>query len=65
LSLLKARTLAALREGSGPAGIYFHHADIKGEDLEIFSEYVSFLKALENRGLARFVLASEIIKKRA
>lgn len=65
LNLLKARTLAALREGSGPAGIYFHHADIKGEDLEIFSEYVSFLKALENRGLARFVLASEIIKKRA
>lgn len=65
LNLLKARTLAAIKEGSGPAGIYFHHADIKGRDLGIFSEYVSYLKALENRGLARFLLPSEIIKRSA
>jgi len=65
LNLLKSRTLAALREGSKPAGIYFHHADIKGKDLGIFSEYVSFLKALETRRLARFVLASEMIKRPA
>lgn len=65
LDLLKSRTLSALKEGSEPAGIYFHHADIKGKDFGIFAEYVSFLKALEERGLARFVLASEIIKKRA
>lgn len=62
-SLLKSRTLAALKEGSGPAGIYFHHADIKGKDFGIFAEYLSFLKALEKRGLARFVLPSEIIKR--
>ena len=65
LSLLKSRTLAALREGSAPAGIYFHHADLKAEDLGVFADYVSFLKALEKRGLARFFLASEIIKKHA
>ncbi|MEK7678963.1 MAG: hypothetical protein AAB356_02110, partial [Deltaproteobacteria bacterium] len=65
LGLLKSRTLAALREGSAPAGIYLHHADLKAEELGVFAEYVSFLKALEKRGLARFVLASEIIKKRA
>ena len=63
LSLLKSRTLAALKEGSSPAGIYFHHADIKGKDFGTFAEYVSFLKALEKRGLSRFVLTSEIIKK--
>lgn len=64
LSLLKSRTLAAIKE-KGPAGIYFHHADIKGRDLGIFSEYVSFLKELEKRGLAGFVAASQILKKRA
>jgi len=62
LNLLKSRTLAALREGTKPAGIYFHHADIKGKDLKIFSVYISFLKKLETRGLARFALASEILK---
>ena len=61
LSLLKARTLAALREGNKPAGIYFHHADIKGKDFKIFADYISFLKKLGTRGLARFVLVSEIL----
>lgn len=64
LNLLRSRTLAAIREGRKPAGIYFHHADLKGKDLEVFSDYVSFLKALEERGLARFVLCSELLKKR-
>ncbi len=64
LKLLRSRTLAAIREGGGPAGIYFHHADI-GKDFKIFSEYVSFLKTLEDRGLARFALCSELLKKRA
>lgn len=65
LNLLKSRTLAAIKEGRAPAGIYFHHDDIRGKDLEIFSAYLSFLKALEERGLARFVLASETIKRPA
>lgn len=64
LKLLKSRTLAAVKEG-GPAGIYFHHADFSAEDFKIFSDYAVFLKDLETRGLARFVLASEIIKKPA
>lgn len=63
LKLLKSRTLAAVKE-KGPAGVYFHHADIKGRDLAVFSEYVSFLKDLERRGLARFSLCREILKKR-
>jgi hypothetical protein len=62
LELLRSRTLAALKEGNKPAGIYFHHADTKGKDFKVFSEYISFLKKLETRGLARFVLASEILK---
>lgn len=65
LGPLKTRTLAAVKEGGGPAGIYFHHADIKGKDFGTFAEYVSFLKVLEKRGLARFSLASELLKKRA
>lgn len=63
--LLRSRTLAALKEGGGPAGIYFHHADLKGKDLEVFSAYVSFLEELGNRGLARFALCSELLRKRA
>lgn len=64
--MLRARTLAALREDARrPAGIYFHHDDIGGRDLKVFAGYVSFLKTLERRGLARFVLASEILNKRA
>ncbi len=63
LSRLKSRTLAAIKEGGAPSGIYFHHDDIRGKDFEIFSGYISFLKELENRGLARFVPASELIKK--
>ncbi len=63
LGQLKSRTLAAIREGGGPAGIYFHHEDIKWKDFGIFSEYISFLKNLESRGLARFVLASETIRR--
>lgn len=62
LRLLKSRTLAAIKE-KGPAGVYFHHADIKGRDFGVFAEYVSFLKDLERRGLARFALCREILKK--
>ncbi len=58
LWLLKARTLAALRE-PGPAGIYFHHADLR--PFKVFSDYALFLKELEKRGLARFVLCRELI----
>lgn len=64
LSTLKSRTLAAIKEKS-PAGVYFHHADIKGNNFRIFSDYVSFLKDLELRGLARFALCSELLKKPA
>ncbi|MBI4352190.1 MAG: DUF2334 domain-containing protein [Elusimicrobia bacterium] len=63
-NLLRSRTLAAIKEGKKPAGIYFHHADLKGGDFKVFSDYVSFLKDLERRGLARFVLSSELLKKR-
>lgn len=58
LKVLKARTLAAVRE-SGPAGIYFHPADLK--PFGIFSEYALFLKELEKRGLARFALCGELL----
>lgn len=64
LAVLRSRTVGALREGKGAAGIYFHHSDLKGKDLKVFSKYVSFLKALEDRGLARFFLCSELLKKR-
>lgn len=64
LKTLKSRTLAAVRE-KGPAGIYFHHADIRGGDFRVFSAYVGFLKDLERRGLARFALCSELLKKSA
>lgn len=59
LRLLKSRTLSAVKE-KGPAGVYFHHADFSAADFRVFSEYAVFLKDLEVRGLARFVLASEL-----
>jgi hypothetical protein len=62
LRTLKSRTLAAAK-GKGPAGVYFHHADIKGRDFRVFSDYVAFLKDLERRGLARFSLCSELVKR--
>lgn len=62
--LLKSRTLAAIKE-KGPAGIYFHHADLSGKDIEVFSTYLAFLKELEARGLAKFVLCSEALRKPA
>lgn len=62
LRLLKARTLAAIKE-KGPAGIYFHHADLSEKDFKIFSAYAAFLKDLEARGLARFALCSELLKR--
>jgi len=64
LNLLKARTLAAIKE-KGPAGIYFHHADLNAENFRVFSAYAAFLKDLAGRGLARFALCSELIKKPA
>lgn len=59
LRLLRGRTLAALRE-PGPAGVYFHHADLK--PFKIFYDYALFLKELEKRGLARFVLCRELFR---
>jgi hypothetical protein len=64
LKALKARTLAAVRE-KGAAGVYFHHADLKGKDFGVFSDYVSFLGELERRGLARFSLCSKLLKRSA
>ena len=62
LKALKARTLAAVRE-RGAAGVYFHHAALRGKDFGIFSDYVFFLKELERRGLARFSLCSALLKR--
>jgi len=62
LKVLKARTLAALRE-RGAAGVYFHHADMRGKDFGVFSDYAAFLKELERRGLARFSLCCELLKR--
>jgi peptidoglycan/xylan/chitin deacetylase (PgdA/CDA1 family) len=64
LNLLKARTLAAIKE-KGPAGIYFHHADLNDKDFKVFSAYAAFLKSLAGSGLARFALCSELLKKSA
>ncbi|MDD2805050.1 MAG: DUF2334 domain-containing protein [Elusimicrobiales bacterium] len=64
LRLLKTRTLAALKE-KGPAGIYFHHADLNARDYKVFSAYAVFLKDLSDRGLARFALCSELLKRSA
>lgn len=61
-ALLRARTLGALRE-KGPAGIYFHHADLNRADLEVFGDYLSFLKRLEKKKLAVFRLCSELLKR--
>lgn len=63
LRLLQSRTLAALRE-KGPAGVYFHHADL-GDSFGVFSAYAAFLKELERRGLARFRLCSELLSRPA
>ena len=62
--LLRSRTLAALRE-KGPAGIYFHHADLRAADLKVFSSYLALLAGLRDRGLAAFRTCGELIKKRA
>lgn len=62
--LLKSRTLAAIKE-KGPAGIYFHHADLSEKDFKVFAGYAAFLKDLEARGLAKFVLCSELLKRPA
>lgn len=62
LRLLKARTLAAIKE-KGPAGIYFHHADLGQKDFGVFSVYAAFLADLRDRGLAAFSLCSALIKR--
>lgn len=64
LRLLKSRTLAAIKE-KGPAGIYFHHADLSENDFAVFSAYAAFLKDLAARGLAKFVLCSEALSRPA
>ncbi len=61
-ALLKSRTLAAIRE-KGPAGIYFHHADLNAAGLKAMKDYFSFLKELEGRGLAAFRTCAELLRR--
>jgi len=64
LRVLQTRTLAAIKE-KGPAGIYFHHADLDDKNFRVFSAYAAFLTELACRGLARFALCSELLKRSA
>jgi len=63
LERLKAKTIEALKAPGAAAGVYFHHAHIKGKDLETFRAYMMFLKALAGRGLIEPVLFSALLKK--
>ena len=62
LETLKVKTLSALRSSGRIAGVYFHHADLRGRDFEVFEQYVLFLKGLAARGWIEFSLFSGILK---
>ncbi len=62
LEKLKEKTLSALRTPGPVAGVYFHHSDLNGSNLDVFKEYIIFLKKLAGLGWIELALFSTIIK---
>lgn len=60
---LKEKTLKALRTPGMTAGIYFHHSDLKRRNLEVFENYIIFLKELASRRWIELALFSSILRK--